>query len=82
MVIKIRGTLKVSYRDFINVTLSSDDHKFHAHEVTLTVSIAAAFPLRRGVSAFHQFIERGYLPRQWSLETDMKGFFLTILIQP
>ena len=82
MIIKIRETLKVSRRDFINVTLSIDDHTFHAQEVILTVSIAAAFPIRRGVSAFHRFIERGYLPRQWSLETNEKAELLTITIQP
>ena len=82
MVINTRETMKVSYRHFINVTLAFDDHKFDTHKVILAVGIAAAFPHRRGVSAFHRFIERGYLPRQWSLETNRKAEFFTISIQP
>ena len=77
-----KDTLKVSCRDFINVTRPIDEHKFHARKVILAVGIAAAFPQRRGVSAFHRFIERGYLPRQWSLETIGKAECLTISIQP
>ena len=34
----------MSCRDFINVTLAIDDHKFHAHQIILAVSIDAAFP--------------------------------------
>ena len=82
MVITARVTLIMCFKDFINVTLLLDDHKFHAYKVILAVNIAAAFPCRRGVSAFHRFIERGYLPRQWSLETNRKAECLNISIQP
>ena len=78
MVITARVTLIMCFKDFINVTLLLDDHKFHAYKVILAVNIAAAFPCRRGVSAFHRFIERGYLPRQWSLETSLKLKLSTI----
>ena len=77
-----RVTLIMYFKDFINVTLLFDDHKFQAYKVILAVSIAAAFPRRRGISAFHRFIERGYLPQQWSLETNRKAEALTISIQP
>ena len=81
IVIKM-SNIEMSLKDLINVTLAFDDHKFDAHKVILAVGIAAAFPHRRGVSAFHRFIERGYLPRQWSLETNKKAEFFSISIQP
>ena len=64
-----------SFKDFISVTFAYDDQEYQAHKFILAVNIATAFSRRRGVSAFHRFIERGHLPRQWSLETDMKGFY-------
>ena len=44
-------------------------------KLILAVNIRAAFPHKRGVSAFHRFIERGCLPQQQSLETEMKKYF-------
>ena len=80
MVIKIGETLRLSCGDSINVTFLIEDHRLHAHEVILAVSIAAAFPFWGGVSAFHRFIERGYLPRQWSLETNMEAKIIDNMI--
>ena len=45
MVIQARVTLIMCFKDFINVTLLFDDHKFHAYKVILAVNIAAAFPM-------------------------------------
>ena len=40
-----KSNLDNASKDFNNVTLLFDDHKFHAHKVILAVNIAAAFPI-------------------------------------
>ena len=44
IVIQAKVTLIMCFKDFINVTLLFDDHKFHAYKVILAVNIVAAIP--------------------------------------